>query len=105
MTEQQARASEELVLKTVVPMYVQMWLLPWHELENSLVHKCFTLKFIDEAGHCAVLSRATGNGPGGGAQVVRFLWWSHQDTEGRAVRGIACPPPHSSEDHTASFEK
>lgn len=52
MTEQPARAIEELVLKTVIPIYVQMWLLPWHELENSLVHKCFTLKFIDEADHC-----------------------------------------------------
>lgn len=100
MTEQPARASEELVLKTVIPIYVQMWLLPWHELENSLVHKYFTLKFIDEADYCAVLSRATGSGQG-----PTFFWRSHQDAEGRVVRGIACPPPHSSEDHTASFEK
>lgn len=64
MTEQPARASEELVLKIVITIYVQMWLLPWHELENSLVHKYFTLKFIDEADHCAVLSRATGSGQG-----------------------------------------
>lgn len=66
MTEPPARDSEELVLKTVIPMFMQMW-LPWHELENSLVHKCFTLKFVDEADHCAILSGATGNGQGGGA--------------------------------------
>lgn len=46
-------------------MFLQMR-LPWHELENSLVHKCFTLKFIDEADRCAILSRATGSGQGGG---------------------------------------
>lgn len=68
MTEQPAKASEELVLKTVILIYMQMWLLPWHELENNLVHTCFTLKFIDEADHCAILSRATGSGQGGGAR-------------------------------------
>lgn len=66
MTEKPAKDSEELVLKAVIPIFIQMR-LHWHELENSLVHKCFTLKFVDEADHCAILSRATGNGQGGGA--------------------------------------
>jgi hypothetical protein len=48
MTEKPAKDSEELVLKAVIPIFIQMR-LHWHELENSLVHKCFTLKFIDEA--------------------------------------------------------
>ncbi|XP_019064385.1 tumor protein D54 isoform X10 [Fukomys damarensis] len=63
--EPPAGASEQLVLVTIMPVHVRMWLLPLQELENNPVYKCFTLKFIDKADHCAVLPRATGNGQGG----------------------------------------
>lgn len=52
-----------MVLRIVLFIYVEMWLLCLYEFEEyRFVYRCFIFMFVDEIDYCVVFFRGVGSG-------------------------------------------